>query len=147
MKKAFAITLAVLALFLFTYSVRPLLPLPYLMKAEVLNGYSSDAVHGLNCADFVSKAHSETYIGPDEFFAVPPSMTLTQDIDFADLKESTLRPGDVGAFHGAHVAIYLGSGTWIDSDLRRGHVAKYKLSEKQNDEWFVGRVHILRWKR
>lgn len=65
----------------------------------------------------------------------------------SDLDESKLEPGDVAAWHGVHVAAYLGNGRWVDSDSRRGNVATFRLADKANDGWFYGSVRVLRWIR
>jgi hypothetical protein len=59
--------------------------------------------------------------------------------------EVALLPGDVAAFHGVHVAAYIGNDTWMDSDCRHGGVGIMRRNRKPGG-WFYGEVKVLRWK-
>ena len=129
---------------------RPAIPFPsnYLVRLSWLNGYAADAKHGFNCSDFIANAHGDDYIGPDEFYAGAEGRLriLAEFSERSDIDERQLLPGDVIAFHGVHVAAYLGNGTWIDADTRRGNVGTFKLEDKPaSDPWFAGKVRVLRW--
>ena len=69
-----------------------------------------------------------------------------QDVaSFDDVDASKLLPGDVAAFHGVHVAAFVGNGTWMDSDFRHDGVGIMRPNRRRGG-WFYGEVKILRWK-
>ena len=65
-------------------------------------------------------------------------------LSFEDVDTCKL-PGDVAAFHGVHVAAYIGKGNWMDSDYRHGGVGVMRPNRRRGG-WFYGKVKILRWK-
>ena len=92
-----------------------------------------------------------TYFAPTKVTAVNAALggrssrTFITEGHWDDLL-AKLQPGDIVAFHGVHVAAYLGGGRWVDADTRRGNVAEFRMSDKPAaDAWFAGRVRVLRW--
>lgn len=155
-KKAAAAVLLVSALILGFYNFRAFAPVgSYTTRLALLNGWSSQGYYGFNCAGFIANAHGSAYMSERDMYAggkgqmhLVASFASRYTVD-----ESKLQVGDVAAyrgqydgFEGQHVAVYMGHGTWIDSDSRRGRVATYKLQDvPANDEWFMGTVRIQRW--
>ena len=151
---AIALTAIILSLAGLGYNLRAMLPYPmnYMTRLVWLNGYASQAGAtsgaALNCSGFIANAHGNEYIAPEEFYqgAGGKLQIVAEVSDRSAIPESILKPGDVAAFHGAHVAAYLGAGIWIDSDARRGEVSKFRMQDKsQSDNWFAGPVRIVRW--
>jgi hypothetical protein len=103
----------------------------------------------LTCSDFICAAHRHEHCTAKEMWeACGNSLRVVQQAtDMKGIDYSTLRAGDVAAFHGVHVAAYLGNGVWMDSDPAHGGVARFRL-EKTNplDPWFAGEIKILRWR-
>lgn len=139
------------------FAVRAWLPYPvnYAQRLSTLAGWPAEPGDGLNCSGFISNAHSSPFRKSYEIYANTfDDMNLLGEAEGVSVvDESKLAIGDVAAFHGpsparagVHVAAYLGGGLWIDSDSRRGVVAKFRLSEKTTDPWFAGRVRLYRWK-
>lgn len=137
------------------FNVRAFLPYPtnYITRLVWLNGWSSRGYYAFNCSGFISNAHGEAFMSEREMFAAK-SAKLRIVAEFADrsqIDESKLQAGDVAAFAGPeglglHVAAFLKPGVWIDGDTRRGYVATYRLQDKPaTDEWFSGKVRIVRW--
>jgi len=123
-------------------------PSDYDTRLVWLEGQPADAKHGFNCSDFISNAHGDDYIEPAEFYdGAEGRLRVVQEVaDRSQIDASKLRPGDVLAVHGVHVAAYLGGGRWVDADTRRGDVAEFTLDEKPaTDPWFAGKVRVLRW--
>jgi len=132
------------------YDLRGFLPSPggYITRAHFLKGWSSRGGYGLNCAGFISNAHGSSYFSPEEFYnAAPGQIELVLEFsNRSQIDESVLRPGDIAAWHGVHVAIFIKPGVWMDGDSRRGYVDSYRLQDKPaSDPWFQGRVRIVRW--
>jgi hypothetical protein len=131
------------------YDFRAMLPLPgYLARAKWLNGWFSTGRYGLNCSGFISNAHATGYLQPEQFYTgVRGKIKIISE--FADknqIDESKLIPGDVAAWHGMHVALFIRPHVWMDGDSRRGYVASYDLKKKPpSDPWFQGKVRIARW--
>jgi cell wall-associated NlpC family hydrolase len=74
------------------------------------------------------------------------TMELQQEVtSFSSLDESQMRAGDVVAFGGVHVAVYVGNGHYMDATPERG-VNEMTLPVNPSDPWYRGRVRILRWK-
>ncbi len=157
MKKFLIVLLFAIAIGTTCYNLRAFLPLvgDYPTSLTELNGWSSLGYYGLNCTAFVALAHGEHFVNIDKLYAVPNNTLLIYELpNRYSINESRLQPGDLAVFRGPysdrvglHVTAYLGNGNWIDSDTRRGQVAKYRLVDKPaNDDWFQGEVRILRWK-
>jgi len=139
------------------YSTRAFIPTPggYLARLEVLKGWSSRGYYAFNCSGFLTNAHGEAFLTERQMYAGEGNLEIVAELrDRNAIDEAVLRPGDIAAFQGsnprfqgAHVAAFEGSGTWIDSDNRRGFIATYQLKSKPaTDPWFQGHVRILRWK-
>lgn len=63
--------------------------------------------------------------------------------------EGTLQAGDIAQFHGGHVSMYLGHGTWIDSTRKRNGVAQFKMADELvagERGWYGGPIQIVRWR-
>lgn len=152
-----------------------LLPMSNVQRLEWMNGYSGlDCTSFLTVAHGGRHVpeFAEWYSAPNpKHFTVVATFASIRDID-----ESKLRPGDIASivgtpyvedlgyetqyvngkpfrFHkefvhyGKHVTAFLRPGVWTDSDTRRGGVAQYDLRSKPStDDWFQGKVRILRWK-
>jgi hypothetical protein len=103
----------------------------------------------LNCSGFICQAHRHERCSAKQMWeACGNSLGVIQRVsDRTQIDYSKLRAGDVAAFHGVHVAAYLGDGVWMDSDPAHGGVAKFQM-EKTNprDPWFKGEIRILRWR-
>ena len=136
------------------HSSMAFLPGPtYVMRLRLMNGWASRGYYGFNCSGYLSNAHGEHFMNERQMYAGNAKLHMVKDFsDRYHVNESELQVGDIGAFQGPagfvglHVAAYMGNGIWIDSDSRRGYVAEYKLGDKpSDDQWFMGRVHIMRW--
>lgn len=173
LKIAFLLCVCFAALFVTAYRLRAtiLLPMSNVQRLKWLDGYI-----GLDCTGFLTVAHGlrqvpdypEWYSSPNpEHFVVVATFASIRDID-----ESKLQPGDIAAIvgepyvedlgievvngvrlhkefvhFGKHVTAFLRPGVWTDSDVRRGGVAQYDLRQKPlSDDWFRGKVRILRWR-
>jgi len=142
------------------FELRPFLPYPsnYVLRLRYLDGWFSYGYYGFNCAAFISNAHGERYFTEREMWAGANGKLILIE-EFSDryhIQESRIRPGDIAVFqgpttppyigHGLHVAAYLGDGTWIDGDARRGRVATFALAQRPaTDPWLSGKVRIVRW--
>ena len=123
------------------------LPYGYVDRLIALEGHRSSMDASFNCATYICFAHSTPYCNAAAMFAgaCRDQKIIADYWNTSDLDESTLEPGDVAAWHGVHVAAYLGISRWVDSDSRRGNVATFRLADKKNDSWFYGSVRVLRW--
>jgi hypothetical protein len=114
-----------------------------------LTRFNGTPYNVLNCSGFICAAHKHEHCSAKEMWeACGNSLKVIQQAAGRDgINYSTLRAGDVAAFHGVHVAAYVGNGVWMDSDPAHGGVAKFRL-EKTNplDPWFAGEIKILRWR-
>src|SRR5277367_2940617 len=135
MKRAIYIALSVLLLSAPLHSDEG-----YVAKLEALVGtpYAK-----LNCSGYISTAHGhERCSAADMWNTCGSELKLVQHVADKDaIDYFSLQPGDVAAFHGVHVAAYLGDGVWVDSDPAHNGVGKIRL-EKVNpyDPWFAGEV-------
>jgi hypothetical protein len=139
-----------LAFFALAYSLRTYAPYPrnYTTRLVWLSGWYAPGFFKVNCSGFLANAHGDGYLDPADFArGVDGKMELVGEWStVAEIDEHQLRRGDVGYFPAGHVAAYLGNGEWIDADVRRGGIAKYRMSSKVTDPWFAGSARILRWK-
>lgn len=153
-RQILSVLIAIFASLTFTYRLRATLPIPmsYVHRLEYLNGYA-----GFDCTTFLCVAHGTTtdYPKGEDFYRSTVSRffkVVAVFPDVAHIDESKLQPGDVAAFlgndgRGRHVVAFLRSGLWTDSDYRRGTVAEFSMQTKNtSDDWFTGKVRILRWK-
>jgi hypothetical protein len=132
------------------YSLRTICPYPrnYVQRLTWLEGWYAPGYNLENCSGFLANAHGEKYLNPDDFFSgVNGKMAIIAEFaDRSQIKEDSLEPGDVAAW-GGHVAAFLKPGMWIDADMRRGSIARFRLQDKPlDDPWFQGKVRIVRWK-
>jgi cell wall-associated NlpC family hydrolase len=103
----------------------------------------------LNCSGYICAARRHELCSAKEMWSVcGGDLTVVQQVsDKLDIDYSKLQPGDVAAFHGVHVAAYLGDGVWLDSDPAHNGVGKIRVENtKPLDPWFVGEIRILRWR-
>ena len=133
-----------LMLSLFSVSFTPA-PRNYLESLVMLKGtdYST-----LNCSQYICTAKHHRNCKAKGFWAqgCDGDALVVQDVaSFDDVDASKLLPGDVAAFHGVHVAAFVGNDTWMDSDSRHDGVGIMRPNRKRGG-WFYGEVKILRWK-
>jgi hypothetical protein len=144
--------------FFFVRAYSPL-PVNYVARLKMLEHWDTEPDDGLNCSGFISNAHSEKFHRSSDFY-----LNTFDDLDLIaevrnrrQIDESILSPGDVAAFEGpdwpraarvgVHVAAYLGHGSWVDADSRRGYVEQFRMSDKDStDQLFTGHVRLYRWK-
>jgi len=103
----------------------------------------------LNCSEYicVAKHHSDCMARNFWGKGCNGDAYVVQDVpSFDDIDTSKLLPGDVAAFHGVHVAAFVGNGLWMDSDYRHGGVGTMRRNRRPGG-WFYGEVKILRWKQ
>jgi hypothetical protein len=103
----------------------------------------------LDCSGYISTAHGhERCSAADMWNTCGSELKLVEHVaDKDEIDYSKVRPGDVAAFHGVHVAAYLGDGVWVDSDPMHNGVGRIRLGNTNPyDPWFSGEVKILRWR-
>ena len=103
----------------------------------------------LNCSSYICAAHRhEDCSAKDMWNSCGSDLKVIEQIGkIGDIDYSKLVPGDVAAFHGVHVAAYIGNRTWVDSDPAHNGVGKIRLENVSPlDPWFAGEVRILRWR-
>jgi hypothetical protein len=100
----------------------------------------------LNCSQYICLAKQRPYCTSSEIYqGCHGAFKLVDEVDsLAEIDYSHLRAGDIAAFHGAHVAAYIGGTTWVDSDPEHGGVGA--MEARLHDPWFEGPIRILRWK-
>jgi hypothetical protein len=102
----------------------------------------------LNCAQYICAAKRHRECPARSFWenGCDGDALVVQDVaSFDDVDTGKLLPGDVVAFHGVHVAAFIGNRTWMDSDYRHGGVGIMRPNRRKGG-WFYGEVKILRWK-
>jgi hypothetical protein len=102
----------------------------------------------LNCSEYICVAKHHPDCVARNFWekACDGDAYIVQDVpSFDNVDTSKLLPGDVAAFHGVHVAAFVGNGLWMDSDYKHGGVGIMKRNRRPGG-WFYGEVKILRWK-
>lgn len=149
--KKLILTVLVAALLLLIYSARLIIPYPtdYVTRLNWLSGWYAPTFYDVNCSGFIANAHGERYLNPEDYLqgANGKLYVVATFEDYKHVDESLLLPGDVGVFHRQHIAAFLKPGEWVDSDARRGSVAKYSLQDiKASDSWFQGPVTVMRWR-
>jgi hypothetical protein len=120
-------------------------PRNYLESLVMLNGTS---YWQLNCSQYICVAKRHPNCLARNFWerGCDGDALVVQDVAaFENVDIKNLLPGDVAAFHGVHVAAYIGNGTWMDSDCRHGGVGIMRRNRKPGG-WFYGEVKVLRWK-
>jgi hypothetical protein len=142
------LTVFLAATSLFVFNLRGSLPSfgGYVTRLKWLEGLPS-SIDVMNCAGYISNAHGGQRLDSNQFYRGEGQTHIVAEYRTpSDVRESDLLPGDVIAFHGFHVAAYLGNGRWVDSDARRGDISEFRLTEKsKRDDWFSGPVRIVRW--
>lgn len=105
----------------------------------------------LTCSDYIDMAHSQTL--EDQCGAAgiwvgtcPNQVRIGASRSLRELDLSTMRPGDIVAFHGAHVAAYMGNGVFLDSDWHHANKGVDYMDAAHGDPtWFNGPVRVVRW--
>lgn len=136
---------SVMILSLLSLSFAPA-PLNYIESLVMLDGTD---YWKLNCAQYICAAKRHRDCGARNFWAngCDGDALVVQDVaSFDEVDPSKLLPGDVAAFHGVHVAAFVGRRTWMDSDYRHGGVGIMRPNRRKGG-WFYGEVKILRWKK
>ena len=102
----------------------------------------------LQCASYICAAKKHTTCTAQQMWdGCNGAMELQQEArNFSGLDESRMEAGDVVAFGGVHVAVYLGNGQYMDATPERG-VHEMALPVNASDPWYRGAVRILRWKQ
>lgn len=121
--------------------------LDYLSTLHDLRGTS---YWTLQCSTYITTAkHFGRHCGAAEFWkngCGGALATVAEVPSLAAVPVDSLQPGDVLAFHGVHVAAYVGNGHFMDSDPTHNGVGDMTPNAIKNDGWFTGKVKILRWK-
>jgi hypothetical protein len=136
---------AAMVLSLLSFSFKPA-PRNYLQSLVMLNGTD---YWSLNCTQYIctAKRHPECLAENFWLRGCNGDAVVEQDVpSFDDVDTSKLLPGDVAAFHGVHVAAFVGNDTWMDSDYRHGGVGIMRPNRRRGG-WFYGEVKILRWRK
>jgi hypothetical protein len=136
------------------WSFRVVCPYPtnYVTRLEWLNGAPTQGMIALDCVGFIANAKGvRAPWGAVSQFDLPARSVIAEYPSKNQVDESKLMSGDIAQFYDAdgpvHVIAFLRPGVWIDADYRRGNVSKFNLATKpMTDEWFSGRVRIMRWK-
>jgi hypothetical protein len=120
-------------------------PRNYVESLVMLNG---TGYWQLNCAQYICAAKRHRECPARSFWenGCDGDALVVQDVaSFDDVDTGKLLPGDVVAFHGVHVAAFIGNRTWMDSDCRHDGVGIMRPNRRKGG-WFYGEVRILRWK-
>lgn len=118
----------------------------YLDALKALRGTS---YWTLQCSTYITTAKNFRHCGAADFWKTGCGGALTTVAVVPSVEEipiAILQPGDVIAFHGVHVAAYVGDGKFMDSDPNHYGVGDMTPNAIKGDTWFVGKVKILRWK-
>jgi len=118
----------------------------YLSQLIALRGMS---YWEMQCSTYITEAKGFRHCGAGEFWnngCGGALATVAEAPSYQAIDYSVLRAGDVLAFHGVHVAAYVGDGRFFDSDPTHGGVGPMTPDAIHNDTWFSGKVKILRWK-
>jgi len=140
----FALVSTAMILGVLSLSCKPA-PHNYLESLTMLNGTN---YWELNCSEYICIAKHHPDCVARNFWeqGCNGDAYVVQDVaSFDDVDTSELLPGDVAAFHGVHVAAFVGNGLWMDSDYRHGGVGIMRRNRRPGG-WFYGEVKILRWK-
>lgn len=118
----------------------------YLLRLFSLRGTS---YWTLQCSDYITTAKKFRHCGAAEFWrnGCGGALVTVAEVSSANkIPVAILRAGDVIAFHGVHVAAYVGDGKFMDSDPNHYGVGDMTPDAIHGDTWFAGKVKILRWK-
>lgn len=116
-----------------------------LMVLSVLLGSwrTIDNYWTMNCSQFVNEVDHQHGMVAADYFNLKNDLKLVQQTeDFSKVDSSTLKYGDVAAFHGMHVAWWDGK-NWMDSDYK--HDGPGRMQYNPKDGWFMGTVRIVRF--
>jgi len=114
---------------------------------RALNDLRGTPYSELQCSSYICAANKHSSCTAKQFWeGCGGAMELVQEVaDFSKLDTSRMDAGDVVAFAGVHVAVYVGNGHWMDATPERG-VAEMSLPLNRFDPWYSGTVRVLRWK-
>jgi cell wall-associated NlpC family hydrolase len=114
---------------------------------QALNDLRGTPYSELQCSSYICAAKKHRSCSATQFWeGCQGAMELEQQVpDFSKLDLSRLEAGDVVAFGGVHVGVYVGNGHWMDATPERG-VGEMTLPLNHFDPWYSGAVRILRWK-
>jgi hypothetical protein len=114
---------------------------------RALNDLRGTPYSELQCSSYICAAKKHSSCSAKQFWeGCGGAMEREQQVaDFSKLDTSRIEAGDVVAFAGVHVAVYVGNGHWMDATPERG-VAEMSLPLNSFDPWYSGAVRILRWK-
>jgi len=116
---------------------------------EMLKALRGTSYWTLQCSTYITTAHHFRHCGAAEFWQNGCSGALETVAVVPNIKAipvAVLHPGDVIAFHGVHVAAYIGDGKFMDSDPNHYGVGDMTPDAIRGDTWFNGQVKILRWR-
>jgi hypothetical protein len=145
MKQRLLILLSGSLLSLLSLSFAPV-PRSYLEAVVDLNGTD---YWKLNCSEYICAAKHHPNCSAESFWqdGCGGDLAVVQDVtSFGAVDTSKLIPGDIVAFHGVHVGVFVGNGIWMDSDFKHGGVGIMQPNKRRGG-WFWGEVKILRWKK
>ena len=102
----------------------------------------------MNCQQFIEAAASKNHCGAEGMWN--GCLGQAHVIKEFNTREKALQypmmPGDVMVFHKFHVAVYIDSNRFMDSDPLHDGVGYTDLLHKSPyDYWFQGPVRIVRW--
>ncbi len=124
------------------------LPIGYVERLWQLRGVPYSR---LTCSAFIDQAHDKTFIKQCGSLRIwqgrcPNQTRIAEFASLDELDHSILKPGDILAFHGDHVAAYAGEGTFLDSDPSHANQGVGVMQPNGgNAAWFRGRVRVIRW--
>lgn len=117
---------------------------------EMLKALRGTSYWQLQCSSYITAAKRfNRHCGAAEFWQNGCGGALAEVTEVDSLRHvdvAKLEPGDVIAFHGVHVAAYIGDGKFMDSDPVHGGVGYMTPNAIPGDAWFNGQVKILRWR-
>jgi len=108
----------------------------------------------LTCSDYIDRAKqtdTDPTVGRCGAFGIwagtcSHQRRIAEFDSLQSVDKSILLPGDILAFHGDHVAVYAGEGTFLDSDWSHTNKGVDVMRPNGgNAAWFVGPVRIVRW--
>jgi len=116
---------------------------------SMLVGLRGTSYWTLQCSTYITTAKHFRHCGAAEFWNNGCGGALATVAEVPSIEKipvTSLQAGDVVAFHGVHVAAYIGDGKFMDSDPNHGGVGDMTPNAIHNDGWFTGEVKILRWR-
>lgn len=116
---------------------------------DMLKSLRGTSYWTLQCSTYITTAHHFHHCGAAGFWKDGCGGALAvveQKRSLNEINPAELQPGDVLAFHGVHVAAYVGNGKFMDSDPNHDGVGDMTPDAIHGDLWFNGQVKVLRWK-